>query len=348
VGEGGGSMGRRSRTRSGSRERAVGEGGGSMGSRARLLGQELKNGAGRGMTELEIDELAEKVAEKVFKKKEEKEDMENEKKKREEMWEEGLEFLICKPCSENSKSPNVPPELFKSKSGRGGSYGIIGKLSEHGEELPRFELRGKMKRHCEGSLHKWCVREANKVHQASKTFKELNREAGLAVIMTYLKTARRGGSASDFPPRHRLPPPTWNHQVHQEQQSERVLRPQGRHLRGGDHRNAGAVQVGQGHGVLLHLGQGHRPAPLLHRPHDLLLQRRENILLPQQPCEDGRGRVRLQGHRQDGGGPPQGDPGTDEDTAGRQTSPLQVSLHSFLALDVFHVNRLHSLHLLQP
>jgi len=55
-----------------------------------------------------------------------------------------------------------------------------------------------MKRHCEGSLHKWCVREANKVHQASKTFEELNREAGLAVIMTYLKTARRGGSASDF------------------------------------------------------------------------------------------------------------------------------------------------------
>ena len=135
----------------------------------------------------------------MFIKKEEKEDRENEKKKREGVWEEGMEFLICKPCSENSQSSNIPQELYKHKSGRGGATnGVIGKSSENGENRLPSVLNAMMKRHCEGSLHKWCVREANRVKHVVKTSEELNREAGLAVILTYLKTARRGGSASDF------------------------------------------------------------------------------------------------------------------------------------------------------
>jgi hypothetical protein len=151
------------------------------------------------MEDFDMEDFAELVAKKVFEKKVEKEEREKEAEKRSELWEEGDEFLICKPCSAHRNSPDLPKELLKSKRGKGGAaHGIIGKISEGGERRLAKDLRKTMSRHCEGSLHKWCVREGAKVKMATKSYEEENKEVGLTVIKTYLKTARRGGSAADF------------------------------------------------------------------------------------------------------------------------------------------------------
>ena len=49
------------------------------------------------MSKEEIEELYEEIAQKVFTMKEEKEEREKEAARRSELWEEGTEFLICKP-----------------------------------------------------------------------------------------------------------------------------------------------------------------------------------------------------------------------------------------------------------
>jgi hypothetical protein len=84
-------------------------------------------------------------------------------------------------------------------AGRGGAaHGVIGKTKEDGKPQVGGQLRRNMSRHCEGSLHRWCVREAAKMKKDTKTFEEENKEVGMTVMMTYLKNARRGGGAADF------------------------------------------------------------------------------------------------------------------------------------------------------
>ena len=64
--------------------------------------------------ESDLDILAEKVAQKVFEKKEEKEFREKEAELRKEYWEEGTDFLLCRPCSMYNADPEVPAELLRS------------------------------------------------------------------------------------------------------------------------------------------------------------------------------------------------------------------------------------------
>lgn len=145
-----------------------------------------------------LEEFSELVAQKVFKLKEEKDDQEKVKEARKEGWEEGSEFIICKSCSEHSNSEAIPKDLVKSKRGKGSGFGVISKVKQDGELRARWRLNEAMVGHCELDIHKWCVREAVRVKEIKKTTEEVNREVGITVILTYLKTARRGGSASDF------------------------------------------------------------------------------------------------------------------------------------------------------
>ena len=142
-----------------------------------------------------VEELAEKIAQKVFKLKEEKEEQEKIKELRKEDWEEGTEFLICKVCSEHSDSEKAPKGLVKRRTGH---FGMISKVTQDGELRSRWRVKQAMAIHCEIDLHKWCVREAGRVEEAKKSTEEVNREVGITVILAYLKTARRGGSSIDF------------------------------------------------------------------------------------------------------------------------------------------------------
>ena len=111
------------------------------------------------------------------------------------IWEEGTEFLECKPCSSYSHSPEVPHSLRKV---RNKNFGFISKVTDDGEKRKEFDLAGTRKRHAESNLHKWCYRNYNEEKVTKKTFEEENEEVGLDVIKAYLKTARRSGSAADF------------------------------------------------------------------------------------------------------------------------------------------------------
>ena len=153
---------------------------------------------GVSMKKEDLEELSEKIAQKVFKLKEEKEELEKVKEARKEGWEEGSEFIICKSCSDHSNSEAIPKELLKSIRGKGAGCGVISKVAQNGELRPRWRVNEAMVKHCELDIHKWCAREAVKVKEAKKTTEEVNREVGITVILTYLKTARRGGSATDF------------------------------------------------------------------------------------------------------------------------------------------------------
>jgi hypothetical protein len=178
----------RSRSKSRSRSRSRARSGRNDETRARIR-----------MTKKDLEDLAEEVARKVFEKKEEKEAREKEKAEKTKVWEEGVEFMLCKPCSTYGRSPEVPLDLMKARRGRGGAnYGMIGKLTESGEERPSWKVKAAMRDHCDGSLHIWCVRKADEVKTLSKSFEEENKEVGISVLMTFLKNARRGGSAADF------------------------------------------------------------------------------------------------------------------------------------------------------
>ena len=138
------------------------------------------------------------IAKKVFKLKEEKDDREKVKEARKAGWDEGTDFIICKACNEHSESEAIPKDLVKSKRGKGRGFGMISKVSGNGEMRPGWKVNQAMVSHCELDIHKWCAREEVRVKEAKKCTEEMNREVGTTVILTYLKTARKGGSASDF------------------------------------------------------------------------------------------------------------------------------------------------------
>ena len=148
--------------------------------------------------EKSLEEIAELIAKKVFKLKEEKDDREKVKEARKAGWDEGTDFIICKACNEHSDSEAIPKDLVKSKRGKGRGFGVISKVSGNGEMRPGWKVNQAMVTHCELDIHKWCAREEVRVKEVKKSTEEMNREVGTTVILTYLKTARRGGSASDF------------------------------------------------------------------------------------------------------------------------------------------------------
>ena len=147
------------------------------------------------MSKEEKEELAEEIAKKVFAMKEEKEEREKEAARKSEFWEEGTDFLVCKPCSAHKDSPNLPLEQKKFKRG---DMGMISKVRDSGERRPAREVRRKMKDHCEGNFHLWCVRKSEEKKVVTKNFEEENKEAGLVVINSFLKTIKGGGGAADF------------------------------------------------------------------------------------------------------------------------------------------------------
>ena len=149
------------------------------------------------LTDEDLERLAEKIAQKVFQKKEEKEERMKEELERKNVWEEGTEFFICKPCSKYCTLPEVPSELIKSRRGKG-AIGVIGKLKENGEPCKSFQIKSKLKEHCKSSLHIWCVRKESEVKTAIKSYEEKNKEVGKIIIRTYLKNVRRGLSSAAF------------------------------------------------------------------------------------------------------------------------------------------------------
>ena len=94
------------------------------------------------MSEYDMKKLAEKISQKVVQKQEEKEERLMEENERAKVLEEGTDFLVCKPCSTYSKTPDVPRGLVRSNMGGGGAFlGMIGKLMENGEKRPAWALR---------------------------------------------------------------------------------------------------------------------------------------------------------------------------------------------------------------
>ena len=90
------------------------------------------------------------------------------KEERSKVWEEGTEFLVCRPCSTYSQSKEIPLDLIKTKRGKGTAhYGLISKLGR-----PDWDVKASLNKHCDRSLHKWCVRKADEVQKVSKTFEE--------------------------------------------------------------------------------------------------------------------------------------------------------------------------------
>ena len=82
----------------------------------------------------ELDNLAEAIAQKVFNKKGEKEDREKvEAERKAGSWEEGTEWLVCKPCSAHSNTPDVPL-VFRPATQRGLHYGMINKKVPDGRQ----------------------------------------------------------------------------------------------------------------------------------------------------------------------------------------------------------------------
>jgi hypothetical protein len=147
------------------------------------------------MTEEEMEDLAEKIAKKVFKMEELKRDKEKEKSMRSKVFEEGSEFLICKSCSSYKDSADLPPQLKRScKAG----LGFIAKYKEAGGKRNKYKIRQVMKEHCESNIHKWCEKKETEVKEVSKSYEQENKEVGLLVITAFLKTALEGGSSADF------------------------------------------------------------------------------------------------------------------------------------------------------
>ena len=163
---------------------------------ARMMVERM--GEGVSIKEESLEAIAELVAKKVFKLKEEKDDREKVKEARKAGWDEGRDFIICKACTEHSDSEAIPKDLVKSRRGKGTGFGVISKVGANGEMRAGWRLNQAMVSHCELDIHKWCAREEVRVKEVKKTTEEMNREVGTTVILTYLKTARRGGSASDF------------------------------------------------------------------------------------------------------------------------------------------------------
>ena len=172
-----------------SRSKSRGDTGDEIGGPAEVREARVK------LDEADIEELAEKIASKVWIKKEEKEERDK-KELLTEDWEEGSEFLLCRPCSQYSTTREVPLELLKSK--RGKTLGLISKLESDGSRRPNHRLKQMVKQHSDCDLHKWCVIKSKEVKSAQMSFEEENREAGKVVILSYLKAARRGESSADF------------------------------------------------------------------------------------------------------------------------------------------------------
>ena len=144
-----------------------------------------------------MDSLAEAIAQKVNKK-EEKEDREKaEAERKAGDWEEGTEWLMCKPCTAQSNLPDVP-YVFRHAAKKELHFGLISKKESDGTDKPRWRLNGRLSDHTKNALHAWCVMKDLEVKKIVKTFEEENQEVGIIVHMAYLKIARRGGSASDF------------------------------------------------------------------------------------------------------------------------------------------------------
>ena len=135
----------------------------------------------------EMDRLAEMVAQKVVVKMTEKETREKEKINTEKVWEEGMEFMVCKACTTHGKDLDIPREFVKYGFGGGKTSGVIGKLSISGEIKPVWQIKQAMRRHCDNSLHKWCARKAEEEKIVNKTFEEENKTVAFNVIQAYLK-----------------------------------------------------------------------------------------------------------------------------------------------------------------
>ena len=162
----------------------------------RQVGEPKQGEKGKSLTDEDLEALAEKMARKVVKKQEEKKIQDKEKIKTEKVWEEGKDFLVCKPCSTYGAGADVPQEFNKSKRGLNG--GLVGKRTANGEQRAEWDLRAVQSRHCESNLHKWCVRRADTVEINKQTFDEGNEEVGKNVIRAFLKNIRRGLGSEDF------------------------------------------------------------------------------------------------------------------------------------------------------
>lgn len=153
---------------------------------------------GKVFTEVEIENLAEQIAQKVFFKKQEKDDREKaEAERKGDGWEEGTEWLVCKPCSAQGNAPDVP-YVFRTVAQRGAHYGMVNKKDPDGQDRPRWRLNRAIAEHAKSSFHLWCLNKDKEVKRTIQTFEEENRDVGIIVNMVFLKVARRGGSASDF------------------------------------------------------------------------------------------------------------------------------------------------------
>ena len=148
------------------------------------------------LSSYDVERISEKTARKLFEMQEARDLKKTEEKQREEFWQEGSDFLVCKPCSALAKTPEVPRELVKSIIG--GRLGIIGKLQGNGELKSAGRLRRQMNEHKETSIHKWCSKKMEDNKKVKKKFEEENRDVGYNVILAFLKCARRGLSATDF------------------------------------------------------------------------------------------------------------------------------------------------------
>ena len=185
---------RRSRSRSGARRSRSRSGGRRSRSRSGGRRSRRRRSRVRCLSKEEKDELAEDIAQRVFRMKEEKEERVKYEAEKSEHWEKGADFLICKACSAYKDQPNLPPEMSKLKQGL---TGMVAR-NRNGRKIPEGEVRRRVKEHEGTNFHLWCVRRAKEDEKSSKTYEEENREAGLLVIKAYLKTATEGGSGQDF------------------------------------------------------------------------------------------------------------------------------------------------------
>ena len=147
------------------------------------------------LTKEEKEELAEDIAQRVFRMKEEKEVRDKYEARRSDVWEKGRDFLICKACSTYKDQTNLPKEILKLKRG---VTGMVARNRDNGRKIPEGEVRRRVNEHEEKNFHLWCVRKAQEEKKSSKTYEEENKEAGLLVIKAFLKTASEGGSGQDF------------------------------------------------------------------------------------------------------------------------------------------------------
>lgn len=147
------------------------------------------------MSVLEIESVAEKIAEILERKSEEKKSIAEKKLKIEENWVTGDMMLVCRPCLLYSKNQEVPPHY---RIGNRGASGTIQRKNRKGKTRELNVLKFMCGRHEKTNLHIWCQMKEKKEEIAKKSYKERNEAAGLLVVRTAIKTLKRGGGSQDF------------------------------------------------------------------------------------------------------------------------------------------------------